>query len=302
MSVALLDVPQGSPRWLAARRCRYGASELAPIAGVQSYQTAAQVWRAKSGHPVPYNPRELQLRIGHALEPLALELAREALGPTTLRGAVLYQERGWLLASLDEALDATGAPEPIDAKVRGAGSPDHALYQEEAIPLSTVLQLTQGGALIAEMVGRWPEAAHVSALLGDRYGWTHRTYRIALTAERREEWADLWAPYPARWHAAYVATRTPPPDAEAADVAVLVEPTSVRRREATDQERALIEALAAAEAKRRALAGVAAAATRERDSLRSALAVSLGPDATVPGVTWASRRNHSPLLKLETEP
>lgn len=299
MTVRILHIPQGSPEWHDIRRRRYGASTLAPIGGIEGYQTAAEVWRAMLGHPVERPANELARRIGHALEPLALDLAREALGPTTLRGAVLCQERGWLLASLDGALDKS-APEPIDAKVRGAGSPDHALYQDETIPFSTALQLTQQAALVAELVGRWPEAAHVSALLGDRWGWEHRLYRLEFTPERREEWADLWAPHPGRWHARHVVGRVPPPDAAMADVAVLVEPTRVQRREATEAERALVEQLAAAEAEREAAAAVAAAAKRARDALRDRLAISLGPSATVPGVQWVPRSNLPPILKLET--
>lgn len=298
MTVRLLDVPQGSPAWLAARRQRYGASELAPIGGVESYQTAADVWRSKLGHPRERGA-DLWLRIGHALEPLALELAREALGPTTLRGAVLFQDRGWLLASLDDALDMP-APEPIDAKVRGAGSPDWTLYQDEAIPFSTQLQLLQQAALIAELTGTWPEAAHVSALLGDRYGWTHRLYRLALTPERLDLWRDVWAPYPGRWHRRYVEGREPPPDATMADVAVLVEPVRVQQREATPDEAALLVALVEAEAARKEAARLTREALAARDAARDALALSLGPDAVVPGVRWASRRNLTPILKLET--
>ena len=293
MTVALLDVPQGSRRWLDARRCRYGASELPQIGGLTGRQ--AHVWRAKLGQPEQMSA--LWLELGHVLEPWALQLWARATGRTVEPGPVLYQERGWLLASLDGASNG----EPVEAKVRGMGAPDWRAWTEETIPGAVELQVRQQAALAEAHLDRRLDAGHVSAVLLTGYGVEHRTYRIALTPERREEWADLWAPYPARWHAAYVATRTPPPDAEAADVAVPVEPTSVRRREATDQERRLIEALAAAEEKRRALAAVAAAATRERDSLRSALAVSLGPDATVPGLTWQPRKGHDPILQLEPE-
>lgn len=297
MTVSIANVAQGSPEWLALRLRHYGASETPAIAGLSPYQTAAEVWRAKRGHPRARPAADLVMRIGHALEPLALELAAEALGPTTLRGAVLVQDGGLLLASLDTALEQ--GLEPIDAKVRGAGSPDYQHYQDESIPASTALQLMQQAALIAELSGRWPEAAHVSALLGDRYGWTHRLYRMAIGAEERDRWCDQWAPYVPRWHRLYIDGERVPPDAVAEDVAVLVEPTRVQRREATDEEVALVEALAVAEAERAAADRAAREATARRDVVRDDLARRLGPATTIPRLTWKARRNHPPILTLE---
>lgn len=297
VTVSLANVAQGSPAWLDLRRTRYGASELPAIGGLSPYQSAAEVWRAKLGRPVERSTGDLARRIGHALEPLALELAAESLGALTLRGAVLVQDGGLLLASLDAALER-GA-EPIDAKVRGAGSPDYQHYAEDTIPQSTALQLLQQSALVAELTGRWPEAAHVSALLGDHYGWTHRTYRLALGAEQRDLWRDAWAPYVPRWHRRYVLGGVVPPDGTTADVAVLVEPTSVQQRDATPEEAALLDQLVALEAARSAADRAARVATAARDEARDALARSLGPAASVPGVRWVPRRNNDPILKLE---
>jgi len=298
MTTRLLDIPQGSPAWHEARRTRYGASELAPIGGIQTYQRAGEVWARKCGAPVEERQRDLWQRIGHALEPLALELAAETLGSLTLRGAVLQQADGMLLASLDAAVDAS-TPEPIDAKVRGKGSDDHAVYSRGAIPVSTMLQLLQQSALVAELTGRWPEAAHVTAILADAWGWEHRTFRLALDAERRDYWRDLWAGYAPRWHRAYVLPRRPPPDATTADIGVLVEVGKVTQREATAEERGLLAALVEAEAARREADRIAREATKARDLARDDLARSLGTTAVVPGVRWASRRNLSPLLTLE---
>src|SRR5574343_451219 len=104
VTVSLANVAQGSPAWLDLRRQHYGASELPAIGGLSPYQSAAEVWRAKLGRPVARSISDLARRIGHALEPLALELAAESLGALTLRVAVLVQDGGLLLASLDAAL------------------------------------------------------------------------------------------------------------------------------------------------------------------------------------------------------
>lgn len=293
MSVRVLDVAQGSPAWHAARARRYGASELPQIAGLSG--SAARVWRGKLGAPEQLSA--LWLELGHLLEPWALQLWSRETGRDVQPGPVLVQDRGWLLASWDGA----SGDEPVEAKIRGMGAPDRAAWGEETIPAAVELQVRQQAALGAELTGRWPEAAHVSCLLLDGYGLTHRVYRIALTPERREEWGDVWAPYAPRWHAAYVLPRVPPPDATAADVAVLVEPGRVQQRDATADELALVARLAELDAARAAADRAARAATKARDEVRDALARSLGPGACVPGVRWASRRNQRPTLKLETD-
>ena len=293
-SVLAHPAPQGSPAWHALRRLRYGASETPQIAGLGG--SARRIWRAKLSAPEALDPKvALSMELGHLLEPWALELWARATGRTVQQGPVLYEERGWLAASLDGASDG----EPVEAKVVTLGAPDIDQWGDETVPGAKELQVRQQAMLMERHLGRRIEAAHLTAVFLTGHGVEHRTYRVELTAERREQWADVWAPYPGRWHTAYVLGRVPPPDATAADVAVLVEPTSVTSREATDEELALVAALAAAEAEREAKAAEAAAAVRARDKLRHDLARRLGPDHTIPGLTWKARRNHPPLLTLE---
>lgn len=282
---------QGSDHWHALRAQRYGASETPQIGRLGGSE--ARVWRSKLGQREQL--QALYLELGHLLEPWALRLWSDAARRDVEPGPVLVEQDGWLLASLDGA----SRGEPVEAKFVGRGNPAYDLWTAETVPAAVELQVRQQAALAEGYLGRRIEAAHVTALLLDAYGITHRTYRIELTAERREQWADVWAPYPARWHAAYVETRTPPPDAEAADVAVFVEPTSVRRREATDEELALVAQLAAAEAERKAKAAEARAADKARDTIRDDLARRVGPTATIPGLVWKARRNLDPILTLE---
>lgn len=282
---------QGSREWHELRAKRYGASETPQIGGLTGRQ--ARVWRAKLGQPEEL--AALYLELGHLLEPWALQKWSAVMRRPVKPGPVLAELDGWLLASLD----GISGGEPVEAKVVTRGAPDFDAWTAETVPAAKELQVRQQAALAEVYLGRRLEAAHITAIILDGYGVEHRTYRIALTAERRESWSDLWAPYPARWHAEYVATRRPPPDAEAADVAVLVEPTSVRRREATPEEATLVARLAEAEAARKTAAAVASAAVKERDAVRDTLARSVGPAATVPGVQWKTRRGLPPLFTLE---
>ena len=84
-----------------------------------------------------------------------------------------------------------------------------------------------------------------------------------------------------------------------ADVAVRVEPTLVQRRDATDEEAALLAALATADERRKVAAAAAAAAETTRNKIRDDLARRLGPQATIPGMTWKARKNLDPILTLE---
>lgn len=289
--IRLLPHPQGSPAWHAWRRRRYGASETPRIAGLTG--RAASVWRAKLGQPETLDARYLE--IGHALEPLALRWWGEEMRRDVQPGPVLAEVDGWLLASLDGASDG----EPVEAKFVGMGNPHYSAWTEEAIPRSVEIQGLQQAMLAEGYLGRRLDAFHVAAIILGGYGATPRFYRVPLTPERRDEWGDVWAPYPARWHTAFVASRTPPPDAVAADVAVLVDTVSVRVREPREGEAELLAALAAADAERAARAKAAREAEAARDALRSDLARRLGPDARIPGVLWKARKGHDPLLTLE---
>ena len=296
MTVRVLTCPQGSPAWHAARRRRYGASELPQIAALSGSQ--ARVWRGKLGQPEELDARFLE--VGHALEPLALRWWAEDTGRVVERGPVLAETEGWLLSSWDGGAPVSPrAREPLEVKVINRGNPHFDAWTEDTIPGHVDLQVRQQLHLGEIEAGRHLDAGHVIALFMDGYGVKPRIYRLAQTAERREEFAEVWAPYPAQWHAAYVATRTPPPDAITSDVAVLVEPVKVTRRDATEHERALVEALATAEQERKAAAKVASEAEKARNAIRDDLARRVGPDATIDRLTWKARKGHDPILQLE---
>ena len=115
MPVRVLTCPQGSPAWHAARRRRYGASELPQIAPLSGSQ--ARVWRGKLGQPEELDARFLE--VGHALEPLALRWWAEDTGREVERGPVLAETEGWLLSSWDG-----GAPvSPPNRTARPLGNP-----------------------------------------------------------------------------------------------------------------------------------------------------------------------------------
>ncbi len=296
MPVRVLTCPQGSPAWHAARRRRYGASELPQIAALSGSQ--ARVWRGKLGQPEELDARFLE--VGHALEPLALRWWAEDTGREVEHGPVLAETEGWLLSSWDGGAPVSPrAREPVEVKVIARGNPHFEDWTEDTIPGHVDLQVRQQLHLGEIEAGRHLDAGHVIALFLDGYGVKPRIYRLAQTTERREEFAEVWAPYPAQWHAAFVATRTPPPDAITSDVAVLVEPVRVTRRDATEHERALVEALATAEAERKAAARVASEAEKARNAIRDDLARRVGPDATVDGIHWKARKGHDPILQLE---
>jgi hypothetical protein len=291
MTVRSLYLAQGSPEWLAARRTRYGASETPQIAGLTG--SAARVWRSKLDRAEELDA--LYLELGHVLEPWALRLWGRATGRDIEPGAVLAEEGGLLLASLDGA----SRGEPVEAKARLRGSPDWDAWAEDAIPGGVEVQVRQQAHLAEGYLGARLEAAHVSAILLDGWSVEHRVYRVELTPERRDQWADVWVPYIHRWHTHYILGRRPPPDATAQDVAVLVEPIRVRRREATPEEAALVAQLIEAEAARKTAAAAEAAATKARDAIKGDLARRIGPDSTIPGLRWQPIKGQKPRLNLE---
>ena len=277
-AVVALPLQQGSDAWLEARRSKYGASETPQIGRLTGRE--ARVWRSKLGEPEELDA--LWLSLGHLLEPWALRLWSDVQRRDVEPGAVLAETDGMLLASLDGA----SRGEPVECKVRCKGAPDWDAWTADTIPAGVELQVRQQAALAERYLGRRLEAAHVSAILLNGYGIEHRVYRVALTPTRRDEWADLWVPYVGQWHDKYVVGRVPPPDAEVSDVAVLVEPERTTRRDPTADELALLAELVTAETERKARAQTASEAERARDRVRDDLARRLGPDHTIPGLTW----------------
>ena len=289
------DLPQGSAGWHQLRRARVGSSEVSIIGERSPYGTQGEVWAYKRGAPVKDRPRDLYLRVGHALEQLAAELLAEQLGVSLAPGLVIAEERGLMLASQDRRAGGV----PVECKVRFRGAPDYGHWTPESIPGHVDVQLTQAVLLHEQLTGQRIDVAHVSALLGDAYGLTHRTYEVEMTPARRETWLDLWRPTVTAWWRAYVLTGERPPDATHEDVAVLVSGSTTTRRDATPEEEVLLEQLRGLDAARADADKAAREATKTRNAVRDELARALGPDHTIPGLSWQATGRGKFCLRLE---
>uniref|UniRef100_A0A6M3JIZ6 Putative exonuclease n=1 Tax=viral metagenome TaxID=1070528 RepID=A0A6M3JIZ6_9ZZZZ len=98
-----IRVRQGSPAWLAYRRTHIGSSDAPAIAGESPYSSALSVYADKTGPAQEPDPGTARLfRIGHAMEPVILDLYEEETGHKVRRSRVLEsRDIPWLSASLD---------------------------------------------------------------------------------------------------------------------------------------------------------------------------------------------------------
>ena len=105
-AIALRDARQGSQAWLDARQMGIGSSDAPIIAGESPYQSALELWAAKSGlvpREEPDAATARLFRIGHLMEPLLLQLYTEETGRKTRREPRMlrHRQRPWMTASLD---------------------------------------------------------------------------------------------------------------------------------------------------------------------------------------------------------
>ena len=98
----IIQLPQGSPEWLAYRLAKRNASESAAVLGLSPWTTPYQLWLIKTGRLVQAVTHAMQR--GTDLEPAA-RLAYEEQTGLVMQPQVL--ERGAYSASLD-GLDLDG--------------------------------------------------------------------------------------------------------------------------------------------------------------------------------------------------
>ena len=93
----IVQLPQGSPEWLAYRLAKFNASESATVLGVSPWQTPYQLWLQKTGRSEGGKANQAMLR-GTELEPAARAAYEEHTG---LVMQPLVLEAGRYSASLD---------------------------------------------------------------------------------------------------------------------------------------------------------------------------------------------------------
>lgn len=93
----IIQLPQGSPEWLAYRLAKFNASESAAVLGLSPWQTPYQLWLQKTGRSEGCKVNQAMLR-GTELEPAA-RAAYEAQTDLVMQPIVL--EAGRYSASLD---------------------------------------------------------------------------------------------------------------------------------------------------------------------------------------------------------
>ena len=296
MSAIILTDPQGSDAWLESRRSRVGASEIGALACLSPFAGPADVWARKVGAIERRSNRDLHKRIGHLLEGLSRELWTEYTGVESGAGPVIAD--GLLLASLDHW---SATREPVDGKVVTGGNPDRALFTEVTIPEAIALQITQQAHLVERLTGSRIDVGHAAVITVGHFGFEFRPYRVPMTAERRELYAELAYDQLPKWWDHYVVGRRPPPDATIHQVAAAVDLAKIVKRAATDEEARLLAAWAAEEARVKDAAKALREAEAARDVPKTALAVSLGCHEAVPGVRWQPIKGQKPRFVLEKE-
>lgn len=96
-SPTIVQLPQGSPEWLAYRLTKFNASESAAVLGLSPWQTPYQLWLQKTGRSEGCNANQAMLR-GTELEPAARAAYEDQTG---LVMQPLVLEAGRYSASLD---------------------------------------------------------------------------------------------------------------------------------------------------------------------------------------------------------
>ena len=96
----ILDLIQGSPEWLAYRQTKIMATDAATICGVNPFKTTWQLYQEKMGLTI-HKPANAAMLKGKELEPIALNMACEAIGIHFVPQVVQSDNYDWMAASLD---------------------------------------------------------------------------------------------------------------------------------------------------------------------------------------------------------
>lgn len=112
-----VDVKPDTPEWEQERRNSVGASEVPAVLGLSPYATPLDVYRAKHGVEVEFDPERAY--VGHASEVLIhgwIEKFRPELCPVLPARMMRHTDYPWLHASLDRRVTVDGLDVPVQMK------------------------------------------------------------------------------------------------------------------------------------------------------------------------------------------
>jgi len=180
------EILEDPERWLKLRDGLIGASEIGPILGLEdAYSTPTQVfYRKKYGDRTS---NRLRFRVGHALEPLMVELVEEAVPDLALDAGGLYvsDARPYLAATFDALAyrDAGSAGpwppgKPIPVQMKTEDWSDRERWGEP--PYGAIPTLYQA-QVIQEIDVADADEAYLVVIFG--LGQEFRIYRIERNAD-----------------------------------------------------------------------------------------------------------------------
>ncbi len=195
--------------WLAARRHGIGGSDIAAVGGMSRWASPYSLWAHRTGRVSDDAAQTVPMRIGHALEPVAVDLLSEQIGTDIERHDTLIVggDEPWHLMSPDGTIPSERIlVEAKSVSSRAAGAwwhPDGT----ETVPPAYLMQVQWGLAVYG-----W-DRAYITALIDGRHEVRVVDYDPQLV-QAMLSIADEWW-----WH---VCTDTPPPvDASTATEQVL---------------------------------------------------------------------------------
>lgn len=107
-----------TPEQRIERRQVAGASDAPAILGVCPYRTAVDVWLSKT-QDIEL-PENMAMRLGNALEPMAIAEAEAELGPLLRNVRILHPTANLVAANLDAQV--VSSRRPVEAKTHGLAS------------------------------------------------------------------------------------------------------------------------------------------------------------------------------------
>lgn len=174
-SGAVIALSPDAPRedWHAVRKSGIGGSDIAAICGLNQWASPLEIWRKKTGRPVPRRLDEVldeAAEMGHELEPVTARRFTKKTGlpifenPGTLR----LPDVPWALVNLDRTTEEDGLPGVVELKSRSSYAlPD---WLEET-PVDVQVQ-TQWQMLLTG----W-SFGYAAALIGGQRTIVHRLER-----------------------------------------------------------------------------------------------------------------------------
>ena len=207
----IVQLPQGSPEWLAYRQTRRNASESAAVLGVSPWTTPYQLWLQKTGRAEPKVTQAMQR--GTDLEPAARTAYEEHTG---LIMQPLVLEAGAYSASLDGMTLEGDLVLEIKCPLRGTRSELWQDVLDGQVPEHYAVQVQH------QLMVSGATTAHLWVFDGSK-GLLHAIDRDEATMARiQAAWDDFQG---------FLDSDTPPPLTEA-DTAVRSDPVWVQAAQA----------------------------------------------------------------------